>query len=264
MSDTSEEQSPFGRGFIAASIVVGAVVLCGAVLLIGSLTSSDTAASPGQAQQQAVVPTQPGGAEPTEPGGVEPAAPATSVGSRSAQSTGCNRAVGDQSIPLQPPAVDGWEVSSRIVVPRSSGFGPAKTDADGFRRCFAHSPTGAVYAAYSAYAAMADQDKVVTTARKLMVPGPGTDALIRELQTDQSASGYTVPQIAGYRVIDAGPDRVTLMLATSVNTAYMSLTLTLVWHDGDWRLQPPAPGEPVGAPFAQHRDLSDFVAWSGV
>jgi hypothetical protein len=54
------------------------------------------------------------------------------------------------------------------------------------------------------------------------------------------------------------------MLATSVNTAYMSLTLTLVWHDGDWRLQPPAAGEPVGAPFAQHRDLSDFVAWSGV
>lgn len=288
MSDTSEEQSPFGRGFIAASIVVGAVVLCGAVLLIGSLTSSDSAASPGQAQQQAVVPTQPdgaqptepggadpmepggadptepGGAEPTDPGGVEPGAPATSVGSRSAQSTGCNRTVGDESVPPQPPAVDGWEVSSRIVVPRSSGFGPARTDADGFRRCFAHSPTGAVYAAYSAYAAMGDQDKVVATARKLMVPGPATDALIRELQTDQSASGYTVPQIAGYRVIDAGPDRVTLMLATSVNTAYMSLTLTLVWHEGDWLLQPPAPGEPVGAPFAQHRDLSDFVAWSGV
>jgi hypothetical protein len=256
MSDTSEEQSPFGRGFIAASIVIGAVVLCGAVLLFGSLTSSGTAAAPGQAQQQAVVPT--------EPGGAEPAAPATPVSTRPAQSAGCNRATGDQSVPEQPPAVDGWEVSSRIVVPRSSGFGPAKTDADGFRRCFAHSPTGAVYAAYSAYAAMADQDNVVATARKLMVPGPGTDALIRELQTDQSASGYTVPQVAGYRVIDASADRVSLMLATSVNSAYMSLTLTLVWHDGDWLLQPPAAGEPVGAPFAQHRDLSDFVAWSGV
>ncbi|MFC6157853.1 hypothetical protein [Kribbella jiaozuonensis] len=258
MSDTSEEKSPFGRGFIAASIVIGAVVLCGAVLLIGNLTSSG--ATPAQAQQQAVVPTVPA----TEPGGGEPAVPTTPAGARPAKSGGCNRAAGDQSVPQQPPAVDGWEVSSRIVVPRSSGFGPAKTDADGFRRCFAHSPTGAVYAAYSAYAAMADQDKVVATARKLMVPGPGTDALIRELQTDQSASGYTVPQLAGYRVIDAGPDRVSLMLATSVNTAYMSLTLTLVWHDGDWLLQPPAVGEPVGAPFSQHRDLSDFVAWSGV
>jgi hypothetical protein len=256
MRDSSEEQSPFGRGFIAAAIVVGAVVVCGAVLLIGSLTSSDPAASPGQAQQHAVLPT--------ESVSSEPAAPAAPVSTRPVQSAGCNRSTGDQSVPQQPPAVDGWEVSSRIVVPRSSGFGPARTDADGFRRCFAHSPTGAVYAAYSAYAAMADQDKVVATARKLMVPGPGTDTLIRELQTDQSASGYTVPQLAGYRVIDAGPDRVSLMLATSVNTAYMSLTLTLVWHDGDWRLQPPAAGEPVGAPFAQHRDLSDFVAWSGV
>jgi hypothetical protein len=256
MRDSSEEQSPFGRGFIAATIVVGAVVVCGAVLLIGSLTSSDPAASPGQAQQQAVVPT--------ESVSSEPAAPAAPVSTRSVQSAGCNRSTGDQSVPQQPPAVDSWEVSSRIVVPRSSGFGPARTDADGFRRCFAHSPTGAVYAAYSAYAAMADQDKVVATARKLMVPGPGTDTLIRELQTDQSASGYTVPQLAGYRVIDAGPDRVSLMLATSLNTAYMSLTLTLVWNDGDWRLQPPAAGEPVGAPFAQHRDLSDFVAWSGV
>ena len=256
MSDSSEEQSPFGRGFVAASIVIGAVVVCGAVLLIGSLTSSGTAAAPaaGQAQQQAVVPGS----------STEPAGPATPVNSRPVNSTGCNRSIGDQSVPQQPPPVDGWEVSSRIVVPRSSGYGPARTDADGFRRCFAHSPTGAVYAAYSAYAAMADQDKVVATARKLMVPGPGTDALIRELQTDQSVGGYTVPQIAGYRVIDASPDRVSLMLAISVNSAYMSLTLTLVWHGGDWLLQPPAPGEPVGAPFAQHRDLSDFVAWSGV
>ncbi|WP_432885118.1 hypothetical protein ACQPYH_00805 [Kribbella sp. CA-245084] len=256
MSDSSEEQSPFGRGFIAASIVIGAVVVCGAVLLIGSFTSSGTAPAAGQAQQQAVVPA------PSNPS--EPTATATPVNSRPVNSTGCNRSTGDQSVPQQPPAVDGWEVSSRIVVPRSSAFGPVKTDADGFRRCFAHSPTGAVYAAYSAYAAMADQDRVVATARKLMVPGPGADTLIRELQTDQSASGYTVPQVAGYRVIDASPDRVSLMLATSVDSAYMSLTLTLVWHGGDWLLQPPAAGEPVGAPFAQHRDLSDFVAWSGV
>lgn len=238
--------------------MIGAVLVCGAVLLIGDLTSSETAAVPGQAQQQAAVQA--------EPGGAEPAAPATPVNLPSAgrPDSGCNRAAGDQAIPQQPPAVDGWEVTSRIVVPRSSVYGPAKTDADGFRRCFAHSPTGAVYAAYSAYAAMADQDKVVATARKLMVPGPETDALIRELQADKSTSGYTVPQVAGYHVIDAGPDRVSLMLATSVDAAYMSITLTLVWHDGDWRLQPPAAGEPVGAPFAQHRDLSDFVAWSGV
>jgi hypothetical protein len=263
MSNDSEEQSPFGRGFIAACIVIGAVVVCGAVLLIGSLTSPATAAAPGQPQQQAAVQAEPGGAEPVAPA-TPVNLPSAGRSTSSAGSTGCNRAAGDQAVPQQPPAVDGWEVTNRIVVPRSSAYGPTKTDPDGLRRCFAHSPTGAVYAAYSAYAAMADQDKVLSTARKLMVPGSATDALIRELQADQSTIGYTVPQVAGYRVIDASADRVSLMLATSVSSAYMSLTLTLVWHAGDWLLQPPAAGEPVGAPFAQHRDLSDFVAWSGV
>jgi hypothetical protein len=260
MSKDQQEKSPYGAGFVAASIVVGAVLLCGALLLLGGRNSSTSVAAPGGAQQQAAAPSQ--------VGAEEAAGPATPDGApaagRSQGSSGCNRAAGDQSVPERAPAADGWDVSRRIVVPRSSTYGPAVTDPDGFRRCFAHSPTGAVYAAYSAYAAMADQSDVVATARKLMVPGPDTDALIRELRADKSESGYSVPQLGGYHVIDAGPDRVSLMLVTPVDTAYMSLTLTLVWHDGDWRLQPPPPGDPVGAPFAQHRDLSEFVAWSGV
>jgi hypothetical protein len=233
------------------------------MLIIGNQKSPDAAAAPVSAQQQVAADPRSSGAESGEPAG--PATPVSSqAAGRSQPSTGCNGAAGDQTVPEKAPAVDNWEVSSRIVVPRSSTYGPAATDPGGFRRCFAHSPTGALYAAYSAYAAIAEQDDVVATARKLMVPGPDTDALIRELQADDSASGYSVPQLAGYHVIDAGPDRVSLMLATSVDSNYMSLTLTLVWDHGDWRLQPPAVGEPVGAPFAQHRDLSDFVAWSGV
>jgi hypothetical protein len=49
-----------------------------------------------------------------------------------------------------------------------------------------------------------------------------------------------------------------------VESVYMSATLTLVWFHGDWRVQPPQPGAAVGAPFAQHRDLGDFVKWSGI
>jgi hypothetical protein len=202
---------------------------------------------------------------PATPG--NPASPdplATSEGaSATGQPAACNLADGDQAIPTKAPAVDGWDVSRRVVVPRSSRFGPATTDPDGFRHCFAHSPTGAVYAAYNAIAAIADQRQAVPTVRKLMVPGADTDALIRELD-DDSSSGSAATQLAGYRFIDAGPDRATVMLAIPVESAYMSATLTLVWHDGDWRVQPPPAGEPVGAPFAQHRDLSDFVSWSGV
>ncbi len=284
----NEDQSPYGRGFVAACIVIGAVLLCGALLLITGLTSTPSDATAGATT------TQPVQASSVESGTTsaapesgpdatgQPATPAAATGSAttasgttgsgttgsgsSGQSAGggCALPAGDQSIPTKPPASDGWDVSRRVVVPRSNTFGPAKTDPDGFRRCFAHSPTGAVYAAYNAIAALADQRQSIPTVQKLMSPGPNTDALIRELRKDEPSASSTVAQLSGYRVLDADQDRATIMLALPVESAYMSITLTFVWQHNDWHLQPPPPGEPVGTPFAQHRDLNDFVAWSGV
>ncbi|NEA33195.1 hypothetical protein [Streptomyces sp. SID13031] len=186
-------------------------------------------------------------------------------GSVGGRGDGCGLPEGDQGIPSsKAPAADGWDVSRRVVVPRSSAYGPGTTDPDGFRRCFAHSPTGAVYAAYSVLAALADQSKTVPTATKLLLPGPDTDALLREARKETPSESSNPPQIAGYRVLDAGRERVTIMLAMPVQTEFMSATLTLTWYDGDWRLIPPQGAGPVGAPYARHRNLNDFVAWSGV
>ena len=55
-------------------------------------------------------------------------------------------------------------------------------DRDGFRRCFAHSPTGAVFAAYNVIAAMADQHQALATVGKLMVPGRDTEELLKQLR----------------------------------------------------------------------------------
>ncbi|WP_112244767.1 hypothetical protein [Kribbella monticola] len=187
-----------------------------------------------------------------------PASGDSTAGSR------CGLTAGDQGIPAKAPAVDSWEVNHRVVVPRSSAYGPLKQDPDGFRRCFAHSPTGALYAAYHAVAAMADQRHVLTTVGKLMVPGPDTDALLADLRKDSGDEDSNPTQISGYRVVDAEADRVTVMLAMPVETAFVSATFTLVWSAGDWRVVPPRPGESVGAPYGQQRDLSGFVAWSGV
>jgi len=138
------------------------------------------------------------------------------------------------------------------------------TDSDGFRRCFAHSPTGAVFAAYNVLAALGDPAELAASARKLMVPGPDTDELLRQTAKESPSTASEATQLAGYRVIAANRDQVTVMLAVPVEAQYMSLTLTMVWHDHDWRLQPPSPGAAVGAPFAQVRNLADFVKWSGL
>ncbi|HEY0472494.1 MAG TPA: hypothetical protein VGD34_12530 [Kribbella sp.] len=254
----NEDQSPYGRGFVAACIVIGVILLCGAVLLITGLTSPsvDPTAATGPATG-AATPSEASGTP--DPGGGGSTDPAPAV-----DRVGCRLRDGEQAIPLRAPAVDGWDVSRRVVVPRSAAYGPAKVDPDGFRRCFAHSPTGAVFAAYSAVAAIADQRKAVATVTKLMLPGPDADALLGELRKETPTNNTAPTQIAGYRVIDASRDRATVTLAMPVETAFMSATFTLVWLDGDWRLVPPVPGEPVGAPFAQQRDLAGFVPWSGV
>ncbi|TDW18283.1 hypothetical protein [Kribbella kalugense] len=253
MSNDTEEKSPYGAGFIAACIVVGAVLLCGLLILVTGSGSSGSATASAQ---------QPPDPAPVARAENDPATPVSTVDR--AQAGGCGLPAGDQAVPDRAPSVDSWEVSRRIVVPRSSAYGPRTTDTDGFRHCFAHSPTGALYAAYSAIAAIADQSKVVPTARKLMIPGAATDSLIQELTIQQTSTESSSIQPVGYRVVDAGPERVTVMLAFPVESVYMSATLTLVWYQGDWRIQPPAPGQAVGAPFAQHRDLADFVNWSGV
>jgi hypothetical protein len=247
----TDDRNPYGRGFVAACIVIGSVLLCGGVLIIAGLTDSASASA-----------SSPAAAATTPAGTPEPVGPATPA--PAGTTNACGLPDGDQAVPSAAPPVDGWEVNRRVVVPRSTAYGPAKVDADGFRRCFAHSPGGAIFAAYNAIAAMADQRRTVATVTKLMLPGPATDALLRELRAESVDEGSDPSQLAGYRVIDASRDRVTIALAMPVESAYVSATLTLVWHDGDWRVSPPQPGEAVGAPYSQHRDLDGFVTWSGV
>lgn len=264
MSET-EAKSPFGRGFVAACIVITAVLACGGILLITGASSDDSSPNTSTAGTSAAPGPATVGVEarPEASGSASQGGQPIDTGSGAANR--CGLPDGDQTPPSdKAPTADGWEVSRRAVVPRSSAYGPAKTDADGFRHCFAHSPTGAVYAAYNVIAALADQSKAAGTVGKLMVPGRDTDALLREVRKETADTTSSPPQIAGYRVIDASRDRVTVMLAMPVQTEYMSATFTLTWQAGDWRLVPPSDGGSVGTPYAQHRTLNDFVAWSGV
>ncbi|MGC4936690.1 hypothetical protein [Kribbella sp. DT2] len=272
MTDKHED-SPYTRGFLAAAIVIGAVLICGTVLLFtgnsGTPTSDDNPAGTSAERSAAGTTSADDKSAPRTSPAVPAAAastPATSpAASPTTSATGtCDLPAKDQTIPTKAPKADGWEVSRRVVVPRSTTYGPATTDSDGFRRCFAHSPTGAVYAAYNAIAALGDQHQAIPTTRKLMLPGPDTTALLNKLKTEDPSENGPAAQLAGFRILDAIQDRVTVVLALPVEEEYMSANLTLVWHRDDWRVVPPKPGDQFGAPFSQHRDLDDFVTWQGL
>lgn len=233
--------TPYGHGFVAATVTIATILACGVFLLV--TRPQDPSATP--APTPALTPA------PSAPSAAEAATCPTSVATSDVPTT-------------KPPAVDTWEVSRRVVVPRSSTFGPATVDPDGFRRCFTHSPTGALYAAYNAIAALTDQRQATTTVTKLMVPSPDTDHLLKQLRSEPPDTHPDPTQPTAYRILDASPDRATVMLALPVRSTHVGATLTLAWHANDWRLVAPPPGQPVGTPYAQLRDLSGFVPWSGV
>ncbi|MFC0628165.1 hypothetical protein [Kribbella deserti] len=278
----------FDRGFVAAAILVGAIALCGLALVASAVLDPPTSVSrsAGASDPSGTPESASGGttssAGTADPGGsvapdlslqpgdsatrapsVRPDGDANQPGPRDGPAA-CVVPAGDQRVPLRPPGQISWEVWNRLVVPRSGEFGPARIERDGFRRCFAHSPTGAVFAAYNAIAALADNRQAGAAAAKMLLPGPDTDRLLADLATE-SAGGHDVPsQLAGFRIIDASPDRVVLVLALRVKDAYASTTFTMVWHRDDWRILAPRPGQQLGAPFSRLPGLGDFVRWSGI
>ncbi|WP_344177428.1 hypothetical protein [Kribbella lupini] len=270
-----EDPTPYTRGFVAAAIVIGAVLICGTLLLFtgpadagntsAGAPGTTTAGTGGENSPPTTSTTDPGTSPPTVSPAAAASTPATSpAASPQTSAKTCDLPEDDQTIPTKAPPVETWEVSRRVVVPRSTTYGPTTTDNDGFRRCFAHSPTGAVYAAYNAIAALGDQHQAIPTTKKLMLPGPDTTALLTKLKTEDPSENGAAAQLAGFRILDATKDRVTVVLALPVEEQYMSANLTLVWHDDDWRVVPPKPGDQFGAPFSQHRDLDDFVTWKGL
>ncbi len=242
-----QSETSYGAGFVASAIVLSTILLCGVLVIVTRLTERTSASAVPASVLETVRPT-----DPPSPG--TPSRP------------GCGLPDGsDQAVPSTAPGDVEWVVYRRVVVPRSERIGPARTDPDGFRHCFAHSATGAVFAAYHAIAAFEDSARAVATARKLILPGPDRDRLVREIQADaDEPPDGAAAQLAGFRIIDASRDRLSVALAMRAGAGYGSATLTLAWHDGDWRVVPPRPGEEYGAPFAQLDDLDGFVVWGGL
>ena len=260
----TDGRTAFGPGFVASAILLGAVLLCGVLLVVtGSgvspLPRATGAASPPLPTPVGTPPavaTAPGSPEPAETAGSSESAPSRVP----APAGGCGPASTSDAVPRSAPPGAEWVVYRRTVVPHHPAAGPARTDADGFRHCFAHSPTGALYAAYTAIASLSDTATLTATTKRLLLPGADRDRLLASTPPDQAEP----VELAGFRVVDASRDRFTVALAMRVGELLASGTFTMVWYDSDWRLLPPGPGQRLGAPYAQLRDLGGFVPWSGL
>jgi hypothetical protein len=237
-AETNEDQNPLTKPkFIISAVVVAIIVALGIILAIlpkGGGVAAPTASSS----------NSPSSSTPSSPG------PAASV---------CGLPDGDQSKPATAPADTKWELIGKVAAPTSpERYGPGTTAANGLRSCFAHSPTGALYAAANV-TTLSAIGKTRLVLENLAVPSPERDALLKQ---PEPASSTATPQLAGFALRSYSSDTAVVDLAyKGDNGAYVSIPVPLRWDAGDWKIIVPATGS-TGA--GQIPDLSGYVPWAGV
>jgi len=228
-----------GTGYLAGTVLL-------AVVLLGLYT-----VFLGKDPQNAPVPTA--------------VAPAPATGAPDAQPGDCAQPAGPQTVPMTPPAGGQWELVGFLAVPSNpDAAGPGQVDpATGLRSCFARTPEGALYAAASFLGATTDA-RQLPAAVDTMTTGPGRQALLDQLEDDpQRVTGTGARyQLAGFRVTSYTEDVASLSLAVrgSSSAGLASVPLSLIWEDGDWRVDLPADGDVAGR-AGQLPSLTGYVPW---
>ena len=248
--------SPFeGRGFVLSAIVVGAVVVCGIALLVvtrdrGTPSATPTNSPPAVATQ---VPTT-GPAGPTGPATPDPNEPSQTGTPRPATSHGpqpCKLSANNEGFSEAPAGVS-WDFDNGVLVPLRDTLGPGMTDSDGLKRCFRHSPAGAVVAVLTTAAQLQDPRHYVGGVQRRVAPGPGKPLALAEahrrlVSPSPDDARYQLGQLqyVGYKFIDYTPTRAIMNVAVQIGpgtadcdrkSCVGAVSIAVRWTGGDWKL----------------------------
>lgn len=244
-TESTTESNPFTKpGFLIAAALV--VALIAAAVVIFLLPKGQDTAQPA-----------PGTTASVTPGTASPSATADAGKSVCGLPSSTETALGTAPNSR-------WELVGKMAAPTDpKTFGPGTTDADGFRSCFAHSPTGALYAAANILAMGSAGDPALNrkTTDQLLMPGPGRDIAMAEA-ADTSPSNSSV-QFRGFIIKSYSPSAANVDLAFQTDKGLFGhAVLPLHWADGDWKLAIADSGQLINE-MSQLRDSNGFIAWSG-
>lgn len=237
--NNTQPNSPFtSRGFIAAAIFVGVIVLAAVIALVTTLTSPHDRV-----------------AQPTS----TPSSPVASGADKSV----CGLPGFETQSSLTDAPKTKWELVGTVAAPTNpKGAGPGKIENDGFRTCFAHTAEGALYAAIN-YVALGSDSRNADHMAKLFVPGPGVDLALKAGTVSPSKARL---QVAGFKVnsysaTDATVDVV--WAVTSSGNQLVSFPTVLRWEEGDWKIVLKDDGQPPFTP-SPLQSLGGYIPWAGV
>jgi len=239
VTSSDHNSSPWAqRGFILAAAFIGGLVLLGIVLIL---------VSPGGGNEDSI--KQPNSN-----------APAVSPARKDPNASVCGLAAGSQQVPAVPPEAQ-WELVGTIAAPTErKTIGPGIKQ-DKRRLCFAHSPTGALFAAVNFIAIAGRSPNDTALLRELTAEGRARDELLKQ-GSAPSDSSFRM-QVAGFRVgaYSSKETDVDVAFRTSEQGALIHMAVPMRWERGDWK----AVIATEATPFIVERlqNLSGYVAWGG-
>lgn len=242
-----ESGSPTGpsRGVVAAGVVVAAVALLGAFLTVTTLLGggSDPAAA-------------------ATPTAGEPTPAQTTQAALDGDKSVCGLDSVEESGTVTVAPKTTWTLLGSAAVPAVDQAGPGEVEDDGFRSCFARTPTGALVAAGN-LAGMGSVSALESQmVDKSVVPGPGRDAALA--QPSGGDGDTTGVQIAGFRVLryDGEQADIDIALRVASSGALASFVYNLQWDDGDWKLRVADTGDMLSQ-VAPIPSLAGYTPWAG-
>ena len=250
--DSTAETNPFTkRGFIISAALVAALIAALVVILLLP-KGEDTA-------QSAPPPTSGSSSD----SGAPPSS--SSDDNNVSRESICGLPLTDE-LALATAPTSNWELVDAMAAPTDPRtFGPGITEEDGFRSCFANSPAGALYAAMNvaALGSSGSPEVVAKASDKLLVPGTGRDAAVKDAAKGVTSGDSSPIQVRGFVVKSYTPSEANLDLAFETGKGVLArISMSMRWMDGDWKVKPADDGSPYGV-MSPLSDLSGFLLWSG-
>jgi hypothetical protein len=179
-------------------------------------------------------------------------------------STSCPASPQSSALPTALPVGLRWKGDGAIEVPISASDGPFRIQGD-VQSCFAHSPMGAVIAAYDIFGSLLSPQGTTATALAGLAPGHGRQVYLAgtRAQGIPTLTPGELVQPVGFRVMSYTPRRATIETLASASSQYFQTDQrTLVWSGGDWRLLLTPDGS-IGPDPQLAQSTAGFVLWGG-
>lgn len=159
-----------------------------------------------------------------------------------------------------------WQLLGTTYVPSVDGHGPGRIDDDGYRHCFARTPTGALLAItnYRAIPNLNSDALYEKFVRTGVAPGPGREAGLEKLKqpnTEPPQEPITFQTIA-FRILSYDGNSALVETVNQTSRGYKLAWAThLVWVEGDWKLLPSDDGNDLTEPTIV-TSLNGYILWS--